>query len=78
MPVYPDSNSLDYINRDVLLGRWMLPVSREADSTISAEEETEVDVLDETVLEELEPEPGLGNVDPMSPQRTLLWRERLG
>lgn len=42
------------------------------------EEETEVDVLDETVLEdeELEPEPGLGNVDPMSPQRTLLWRER--
>jgi hypothetical protein len=34
--------------------------------------------LEETVLEdeelEPEPEPGLGNVDPMSPQRTLLCR----
>lgn len=40
------------------------------------ERETEVDVLDETVLEdeELEPEPGLGKVDPMSPQRTLLYK----
>ena len=41
------------------------------------EEETEVVLVEETVLEdeEPEPEPGLGNVDPMSPQRTLLCRE---
>ena len=40
------------------------------------EEETEVVLVEETVLEdeEPEPEPGLGNVDPMSPQRTLLCR----
>jgi hypothetical protein len=42
------------------------------------EEETEVEVLEETVLEdeelEPEPEPGLGKVDPISPQRTLLCR----
>jgi hypothetical protein len=44
------------------------------DDLLAEEEETEVDVLEETVLddEEPEPEPGLGNVDPMSPQRTLL------
>ena len=37
-------------------------------------DETEVDVLVvDTVVEEDEPpEPALGNVDPMSPQRTLL------
>ena len=41
------------------------------------EEETEVVLVEETVLEdeEPEPEPGLGNVDPMSPQRTLLCRK---
>lgn len=41
------------------------------------DEEADVDVLEETVLEdeELEPEPGLGNVEPISPQRTLLYRE---
>ena len=46
------------------------------DDDLLVEEETEVDVDEETVLEdeEPEPEPGLGNVDPMSPQRTLLWR----
>lgn len=55
MPVYPDSNSLDYINRDVLLGRWMLPVSREADSTISAEEETEVESIANRVASLLKP-----------------------
>lgn len=39
-------------------------------------DEAEVDVLEDTVVEEdePEPEPDLGNVDPMSPQRTLLWR----
>jgi len=44
------------------------------DDDLLVEEETEVDVDEETVLEdeEPEPEPGLGNVDPMSPQRTLL------
>ena len=46
------------------------------DDDLLVEEETEVDVDEETVLEdeEPEPEPGLGNVDPMSPQRTLLCR----
>jgi hypothetical protein len=40
------------------------------------EEETDVGVVEEMVLEdeEPEPEPGLGNVDPISPQRTLLCR----
>ena len=40
------------------------------------EEEAEVVLVEETVLEdeEPEPEPGLGNVDPMSPQRTLLCK----
>lgn len=38
-------------------------------------DEAEVDVLEDTVVEEDEPpEPDLGNVDPMSPQRTLLWK----
>ena len=55
MPVYPDSKSLDYINRDVLLGRWMLPVSREADSTISAEEETQVESVANRVASLLKP-----------------------
>jgi hypothetical protein len=41
------------------------------------EEDKEVDVVEEMVLEdeEPEPEPGLGKVDPMSPQRTLLCRK---
>jgi hypothetical protein len=42
------------------------------DDLLAEEEETEVDVLEETVLDDEEPEPGLGNVDPMSPHRTLL------
>jgi hypothetical protein len=47
-----------------------------AEEDLLVEEETEVDVLDETLLEDddPEPEPGLGNVDPISPQRTLLCR----
>ena len=43
------------------------------------DEETEVDVVEETLEleeEDPEPEPGLGNVDPMSPQRTLLCKKK--
>jgi hypothetical protein len=63
---------LDLVAEDVLVVVAVLVVEED----LLVEEDTEVDVVEETVLEdeEPEPEPGLGNVDPMSPQRTLLCR----
>ena len=55
----------------VVVADWLV------EEDLLEEDETEVVLVEETVLEdeEPEPEPGLGNVDPMSPQRTLLCRK---
>ena len=67
---------LDFVADDVLVvvAVWV------AEEDLLEEEDTEVVLVEETVLEdeEPEPEPGLGNVDPMSPQRTLLCRAETG
>lgn len=64
---------LDLVADDVLVvvAVWVV------EEDLLEEEDTEVVLVEETVLEdeEPEPEPGLGNVDPMSPQRTLLCRK---
>ena len=67
---------LDLVAEDMLVVVVVLVVEED----LLVEEDTEVDVVDETVLddEEPEPEPGLGNVDPMSPQRTLLCGAETG
>lgn len=64
---------LDLVADDILVvvAVWVV------EEDLLEEEDAEVVLVEETVLEdeEPEPEPGLGNVDPMSPQRTLLCRE---
>jgi hypothetical protein len=63
---------LDLVAEDVLVVVIVLVVEED----LLEDEETDVEVVEETVLEddEPEPEPGLGKVDPISPQRTLLCR----
>ena len=67
---------LDLVADDVLVvvAVWVV------EEDLLEEEDTEVVLVEETVLEdeEPEPEPGLGNVDPMSPQRTLLCGAETG
>ena len=64
---------LDLVADDILVvvAVWVV------EEDLLEEEDAEVVLVEETVLEdeEPEPEPGLGNVDPMSPQRTLLCRK---